>query len=162
MKLLHSDVIAVHEKVQQVDGQVSGWGAELQMVADDSDEVSKVSPEVELRGLTFEGRQLEFLLDKTSTFECLPETINHRGFNMFLKTELYPIKDKHRAAWRKALEPVGVLTHFVSQCLVNVCSELSSPPLVLQLHLTQRECGDLEARTWTRSSRKPRAFELHA
>lgn len=63
MKLLHRDIIAVHEEVQQVDGKVSGCRTQPETVADDGYEVRKVSPEVELRGLTFEGRQLELLLD---------------------------------------------------------------------------------------------------
>lgn len=43
MKLLHGDVIAVHEEIQQVDGQVSGGGAQPEAVADDGYEVCKVS-----------------------------------------------------------------------------------------------------------------------
>jgi len=65
VKLLHGDVIAVHEKVQQVDSQVSGGGTKPKAVADDGYEVCKVSSQVELRGLTFVGRQLELLLDNT-------------------------------------------------------------------------------------------------
>lgn len=56
MKLLHRDVIAVHEEVQQVDGQVSGRRTEPEAVADNGYEVCEVSPQIELRGLTFEGR----------------------------------------------------------------------------------------------------------
>lgn len=61
MKLLHRDIIAVHEEVQQVDGQVSGCGTQPEAVADNGYEVGKVSSQVELRGLTFVGRQLELL-----------------------------------------------------------------------------------------------------
>lgn len=56
MKLLHRDIIAVHEEVQQVDGQVPGRRAQPEAVADDGYEVCKVSPQTELRGLAFEGR----------------------------------------------------------------------------------------------------------
>lgn len=63
MKLLHCDIIAVHEEVQQVDGQVSGCRAQPEAVADDGYEVCKVSSQAELGGLSFVGRQLELLLD---------------------------------------------------------------------------------------------------
>lgn len=56
VKLLHRDVIAVHEEVQQVDGQVPGRRTEPEAVADNGYEVCEVSPQIELRGLTFEGR----------------------------------------------------------------------------------------------------------
>lgn len=49
VKLLQRDVIAVHEEVQQVDGQVSGRGTQLEAVADNGYEVCKVSSQVELR-----------------------------------------------------------------------------------------------------------------
>lgn len=65
MKLLQRDIITVHEKVQQVDGQVSGCRTKPEAVTDDGYEVCKVSPQVELRGLTFVGRQLELLTDST-------------------------------------------------------------------------------------------------
>ena len=63
MKLLHRDVIAVHEEVQQVDGQVSGCRTQPEAVADDGYEVGEVSSQVELRGLAFVGRQLELLME---------------------------------------------------------------------------------------------------
>lgn len=63
MELLHCDIIAVHEEVQQVDGQVSGCRTQPEAVADDGYEVCKVSSQVELRGLAFVGGQLELLLD---------------------------------------------------------------------------------------------------
>lgn len=65
VKLLHCDIIAVHKKVQQVDSQVSGCRTQPEVVADDGYEVCKVSSQVELRGLAFEGRQLKLLLDNT-------------------------------------------------------------------------------------------------
>lgn len=63
MKLLHGDIVAVHEEVQQVDAQVSGCRTQPEVVADDGYEVCKVSPQVELGGLAFVGWQLKFLLD---------------------------------------------------------------------------------------------------
>ena len=68
MKLLHRDIIAVHEEVQQVDGQVSGCRTQPEAVADDGYEVCEVPPQVELRRLAFEGRQLELLLDDAWDF----------------------------------------------------------------------------------------------
>lgn len=74
MKLLHRHIIAVHEEVQQVDGQVSGCRTQPEAVADDGYEVCKVSSQVELRGLTFVGRQLELLLDNNVIFEMSEHT----------------------------------------------------------------------------------------
>lgn len=64
MKLLHRYIIAVHEKVQQVDGKVSGCWAQPVAIAYDCYEVCKVAPEVELGGLAFVGGQLDFLKKK--------------------------------------------------------------------------------------------------
>lgn len=66
MKLLHCDVVAVHEQVQQVDGQVSGCRTQLEVVADDGHQVSKVPSQAELRRLSFVRRQLELLKGKAS------------------------------------------------------------------------------------------------
>lgn len=63
VELLHGDVIAVHEEVQQVDGEVASCRTQPETVADDGNEVCEVPPEAELRGLSFEGRQLELLFD---------------------------------------------------------------------------------------------------
>lgn len=63
MELLHRDIVAVHEKVQQVNSKVPSCGTQPEVVADDGYEVCKVSPQVELRGLAFEGGQLELLND---------------------------------------------------------------------------------------------------
>lgn len=68
MKLLHRDIIAVHEEVQQVDGQVSGCRTQPEAVADDGYEVCEVPPQVELRRLAFEGRQLELLFRRHMGF----------------------------------------------------------------------------------------------
>lgn len=84
MKLLHGDVIAVHEEVQEVDGQVSGCGAEPEVVADDGNEVSKVTPEAELRGLSFVGGQLELLLENTGHVSNPDHGTSHKmGPNIF-------------------------------------------------------------------------------
>lgn len=61
MKLLHGDVVAVHEQVQQVDGQVSGCRTQSEVVADDGHQVCKIPSQAELRGLCFVRRQLELL-----------------------------------------------------------------------------------------------------
>lgn len=74
VKLRHRDIIAVHEEVQQVDGEVSGCGTQPEAVADDGDEVCEVSPQVELRGLAFVGRQLELLLEQHVAFEISEHT----------------------------------------------------------------------------------------
>lgn len=71
MKLLHRHIVAVHEKVQQVDSQVSGCRAQPEAIADNGYEVGKVSSEVELRGLAFVGRQLELLADNMLAFRAL-------------------------------------------------------------------------------------------
>lgn len=42
MKLLQRHIIAVHEEVEQVDGQVSGCRTQPEAVADDGYEVCKV------------------------------------------------------------------------------------------------------------------------
>lgn len=42
VKLLHCDLIAVHEKVQQVNSQVSCCGAQPEVVAHNGDKVGKV------------------------------------------------------------------------------------------------------------------------
>lgn len=65
MELLHRDLIAVHEKVQQVNSQVSRCGAQPEVVADNGDEVGKVPSQVELRRLAFVGGQLWLLAEKT-------------------------------------------------------------------------------------------------
>lgn len=64
VKLLHRDVVAVHEQVQQVDGQVSGCRTQPKVVADNGHKVGKVSSQAELRRLSFVRRQLELLKTK--------------------------------------------------------------------------------------------------
>lgn len=64
VKLLHCDVVAVHEQVQQVDGQVSGCRTQPEVVADDGHQVGKVPSQAELRGLSFVRRQLELLQEQ--------------------------------------------------------------------------------------------------
>lgn len=74
MKLLHGDVVAVHEQVQQVDGQVSGCGTQPEVVADNGHQVGKVPSQAELRGLSFVRRQLELL--KANAFRLRLQTTN--------------------------------------------------------------------------------------
>lgn len=74
MKLLHCDVVAVHEQVQQVDGQVSGCRTQSEVVADDGHQVSKVPSQAELRGLSFVRRQLELL--KENVLKLRPQRTN--------------------------------------------------------------------------------------
>lgn len=49
VKLLHCHIVAVHEQVQQVDGQMSGCRTQPEVVASDGQEVDKVPSQVELR-----------------------------------------------------------------------------------------------------------------
>lgn len=49
MKLLYCDLIAVHEKVQQVNSEVSCCWAQPEVVAHNGDKVGKVTSQVELR-----------------------------------------------------------------------------------------------------------------
>lgn len=69
VELLHRDIVAVHEEVQQVDRQVSGRGTQPEVVADDGHKVGKVPSQAELRRLAFVGRQLELLAEKRGVFE---------------------------------------------------------------------------------------------
>lgn len=55
------DVIAIQEVVQQVDGQVSGCGAELAVAAQQGQDIHKEPPALQERGVGPEGRQLQFL-----------------------------------------------------------------------------------------------------
>lgn len=71
MELLHRHVVAVHEEVQQVDGQVSGCGAQPEVAAEDGQEVREVPPEGQLRGLASVGRQLQLLLDNKDIMDRL-------------------------------------------------------------------------------------------
>lgn len=66
MKLLHGDVVAVHEQVQEVHRQVPGRGAQPEVVADDGHQVGEVPPQAELGGLGFVGGQLELLEENQS------------------------------------------------------------------------------------------------
>lgn len=68
MELLHRDVIAVHEEVQQVHSQVSGCWTQPEPVAHYGYEVCKVAPEVQLWGLTFINRQPQLLQRDTWAF----------------------------------------------------------------------------------------------
>lgn len=68
MELLHRDVIAVHEEVQQVHSQVSSCWTQPEAVAHDGYEVCKVTPKVQLWGLTFVNRQPQLLKRETQTF----------------------------------------------------------------------------------------------
>lgn len=61
MELLHGDGVAVHEQVQQVDGQVSGCRTQPEVVAHNGHQVGKVSSQAELRRLSFVRRQLQLL-----------------------------------------------------------------------------------------------------
>lgn len=61
MQLLDGDVIAVHEQIQQVDGEVSRRRAEREAIAHNGDQIGKIAPEVQLRGLALVRRQLQLL-----------------------------------------------------------------------------------------------------
>lgn len=92
-------VVAVHEQVQQVDGEMAGRGAEGEAIAHNGNQISKIPPEVQLRRLALVRRQLQLLVPKR---------------------------------------------------LVNIRSQLSSPPLPLQLHGSRR-CARPDAATSVRN-----------
>lgn len=87
MQLLNGDVISIHEQVQQIDSKMSGRRAECEAIAHNGNQISKIPPKTQLRGLALVRRQLQLLVPKR---------------------------------------------------LVNIRSQLSSPPLPLQLHGSRR------------------------
>ena len=64
MQLLNRDVIAVHEQVQQVDGKVAGRRAQSEAIAHNGNQISKIPPETQLRGLALVRRQLQLINEK--------------------------------------------------------------------------------------------------
>lgn len=64
MQLLNRDVIAIHEQVQQIDSKMSGRRAECEAIAHYGNQISKISPETQLRGLALVRRQLQLLNQK--------------------------------------------------------------------------------------------------
>lgn len=56
MQLLNRDVIAIHEQVQQIDSKVAGRRAQSEAIAHNGNQISKISPETQLRGLALVRR----------------------------------------------------------------------------------------------------------
>lgn len=61
IELFDSHIIVVHEQVQQVDGQMACRRTELVAIAQDGQQVCKVSPHADLRGVGSVDRQLQLL-----------------------------------------------------------------------------------------------------
>lgn len=114
MKLLHRDVIAVHEEVQQVHGQVSSRRTQPEPVTHNGYEVCKVAPEVQLWGLTFINRQPQ-LLQKRDTKVCC----DHK--------QMQPTALRKQKLEEKDID-------LVAKSMVYISSKLAFPPLALQLH----------------------------
>lgn len=68
MQLLNRDVVAIHEEVQQIDSKMSSRRAESEAVAHDGNQISKIPPETQLRGLALVRRQLQLLEQEEEYF----------------------------------------------------------------------------------------------